>query len=247
MALDDNDEAGMVPPIALLLEGWFGVNGFGLRASSGHKNSKYAELVEPIAMGMLQLALAAGCHGTYVRDITELEGVLPSATSPSCGLRSKFLVLSEELRCDLSPVWFEGAWAPSGFGLHAVILEVGSDQAGQFATLSLVLPIWTATPEMAHRKHEFALISFNTRGHVQGARVHVFVNGMEKVALPLDHALKTLLGLTPRPRVGYKSFAYDDITECLGFPYAEEALLGKLPLLNRFFMACANRIRELFG
>ena len=212
-----------------------------LEAASQSK-AGYAGLIKPVAEGLFALAVAGGKE--VVQDLTATKSLLPEATGANCGDRFK-LFAANAFSLSVSNPWAApgNVWGPGGaFNLAAVLLEWGYNIHGPLAELTLVLPVWTTSP-ILDKPHEFALIKFDTSGYTREERVRGVVNGGGFTA-PVERyqALKYMLGIESVDGFQHHFSGSSGISSCLGFPFAEEALLSKMPLLKDYLIACAVAI-----
>ena len=205
---------------------------------------EYAQLVESVAKGLFSLAVAGGKE--IVQDLTEMPSQIREATYVNWGPRIK-LFAPNAFGPSVANLWAApgNIWGPGGaFNLSAIMLEAGSDRYGPLAELTLVLPVWTASPD-PERANWFALVGFNTRGHIREERVRGYVDG-SGFAAPVERyqALKCMLGIEKLDGFKCSSTGGYGVTSCLGFPFAEEILAAKAPLLNEYLVGCARKLGE---
>ena len=237
-----------IPRVAPLLKSWMDADAFAPRAC-GAAAAAYAELVEPVAKGVLALAQA---DGRRVLDITSMSSKIRSRTAGVLGAdirnaRAKFLVVNSPTP-EGHGMWDMGAaaWASGGkFGLTSLTLEVGRDRVAFQAELTLALSVWSKSAE-PQRLEEFALLHFATTGHSESRRVRGVVSG-EGFEASINPELALMHALGIRATEGFRLETIGDnegIDRCLGFPYAEEVLLGKLLLLSDHLVSRAHAIER---
>lgn len=251
MAFEYNPETGPVisGPIsraAARLEGLLAAGAFQPQLDgSPRSKAVYAELVEPVAKGLFALAVAGGQDA--VQDLTDTPTRLSEATHVNWGSREK-LFAPNEFPLSAVNLWATpgSVWGPGGqFDLSAIMLEVGHDRDGLVAELTLALPSWTTSPDPA-QGNWFALIGFNTRGHVREESIQGYIEGNGYAALvERRQALKYLLGLDTPDAFRHKACGGSGVTSALGFPFAEETLVAKMPLLKEYLVGCAKSLGKL--
>jgi hypothetical protein len=209
------------------------------------RGALYAELVKPVAQSLFSLAVAGGRD--CVMDLDNTPPKIYEVTHINCGERAKVYMPNQFSLQVVNPLVSPGnVWGPGGkFGLYGIILEVGSDRSGPQAELTLILSTWTDKPE-TEKPQEVALIGFNTRGLVRASCLRGAIHGQGfNAPVERDMAVRYMLGLEPCEGFVCDGVGGGSIDDRLGFPFAEEVLIGKMSLLNEYLRGCADRLTQL--
>ena len=216
--------------------------------SVSHPGAVYAELVEPVAQWLFSLAFAGGAD--CMVDLTDTPSKIYEVTSPNCGPRWKVFMPNQFSLQTVNPLVSPGnIWGPGGkFGLYGIILEAGQDSRGPQAELTFMLSAWTSKPESSE-PYEITLVGFNTRGFPRASRLRGSIQGPGHESRPVERemAVRYMLGLEPCDGFAAKGVGGGSVDDRLGFPFAEETLLGKMPLLIDYLRGCTEQLTRLNG